>query len=149
SVDVDGEIAAAMVVEGHVDGALLFIGGFDAADVGPFGQAGHVAGDIRPGLAAVARDLQVAVVGAGVEHSGADGRFGDGGDTGPGYYAIVHGKGVATFGDFAEDGLLVTHGVGGEVLAEADPGVAAIGRFEEVIAAVVQSLGIVGGNDER
>ncbi len=44
---------------------------------------------------------------------------------------------------------MIADGSGGEVFAEADPGVAAIGGFKQVVAAVVERLGIVRRNDER
>ncbi len=88
-VNVDGEISAAVVVEGHVDRTFLFVGSLDAADVGALGHAGHVARHVGPRLAAVARDLKIAVIGAGIEHSRAHRRFGDRGDTRPGHDAIV------------------------------------------------------------
>ncbi len=45
--------------------------------------------------------------------------------------------------------MLVAVGVGGEILAQALPGVAAVGRFEQVIAAVIDGLGIVRRNHHR
>ena len=45
--------------------------------------------------------------------------------------------------------MLVALDAGGEVGTEALPGIAAIGGLEQVIAAVIKRLRIVGGNDHR
>src|SRR5262249_37650717 len=61
----------------------------DSADVSVLGQSRYVCGYILPRLAAVARDLQVAVVGPGVKQSLLDGRLCQGDDLAECFLSIV------------------------------------------------------------
>ena len=98
--------------------------------------------DVAPGLAGIARHLQVAVVGAGPEDAGFRGRFGDGGDAWPIDHAIVAGE---RFHRPTLPRMVWYRGpAAGEVFAEAGPGVAVVGGFEEVVAAVVDGVVVVG-----
>src|SRR5882762_8483143 len=85
----DAEVVAAMAVECCVRGALVEARGDHAADVDPLLRR-----DVLPSLAAVARDLQIAVVRAGVEEIAIQGRLADRGDGGPGLNTVIarHGE---------------------------------------------------------
>src|SRR5439155_2167537 len=71
-------VVGAVGVEDDVGAAVGEARGFDGGDPARAGQA-HLVGDVGPLLPAVARDPEVAVVGAGPEDVRVAGRFGDGG----------------------------------------------------------------------
>src|SRR5579871_2001622 len=50
--------------------------------------------------------------------------------------------------NLAQDRELIAIGAGGEIGAKARPGIAAVGGLEEMVAAIVQSFGIVRGDDD-
>ena len=100
-----------------------------AAHVGAFADAGDFADHVGPGFAVVAGHLHIAIVSAHPDQASAQGRFTDGGDAGKLLHAVVTRQRVFV-GNFAEDGLLIAIDAGGEIGAQALPGIAAIGGFE-------------------
>ena len=146
--EVDVEVVGAMSVEGHIGGAGVKRGGDDAADISALGNAGDVRNDILPGLA-VAADLQVAVVRSRPNDSSADRRLADGGRGRIVGDAIIARKHLAVFHLAAHDLKLAAVGVGGQIGSHGLPVVALVGRFEYVIAAVIEGLAVVLRNQHR
>src|SRR5262249_32965951 len=132
SEDIDAVVVGAMTVEGDESSAFRGFGGNNAGDVGAFGKAGNFAGDVGPGFAAIARDLDVAVVSTRPENVGSERRLADGGDGGIFLDAIVARESFLV-GSFAEDLQFVAVDARGQIVAEASPGVALIGGFEEIV----------------
>src|ERR1017187_9095092 len=149
-VNVDGEIAGAVVVKSDIRGAGIGARGLDAAHVAHLGQAHDVGDHVGPGLAIVARQLHVAVIGAGPQHAGLHGRFGNHGDTRPLSHAVIaRERGARAVHYLAENGQLVAVRSGSEILAQAGPVIAAVGGLEQVVAAVVDGFRIVRRNHQR
>src|SRR4029079_16616482 len=73
-------VAERVRVEGDVGRAFIEVAGVDVGDPGVLGDAGDVGDGVGPRLAVVARDLDVAIVGAGPDHAGVFRRLGDGVD---------------------------------------------------------------------
>ena len=130
-----------MCVENDVGGAGAEARRFDTADVGALGDTARMLDDVLPRLAAIARDLQIAIVGAGVQQIFVHWRFADRGDRRPRLHAVVARHRVFV-GHSAHDRQLVAFLSGCQIGTEASPVVAAVGRFEEIVAAVVDRLGI-------
>src|SRR5207244_2046660 len=63
-VDVNAKVVAAMAIEGRISGAFGVARRNDAAHIGSLGHALYFVKDVHPVLAAIARYLKVAVVGA-------------------------------------------------------------------------------------
>ena len=101
-------------------------------------QAGHVANDVRPGLAAVAGHLQVAVVGAGPNDEPALRRFADGVDRG-----VRLGRGVVNGHAAGLLLLLLLRIVCRQIRRDAIPGLPMIARAEQVLGANVDGAFLV------
>ena len=142
--DVDVEVVGAVAVEGHIAGALVEVGGLDPAAPQPGRHALDGRPDVGPGHAAVAGQLDVAVVRPDPDQAGGQGRLGDGddravrlgaGDVG-GHAAGRLGRGVLA---------LV---VGRQVGADDHPMIAPVERPEEVVAAEVDRARVVRREDD-
>src|SRR5262249_10629517 len=96
-----------------------------------------------PGLAAVARDVDEAVVGARPEEARLERGFGEGEDR-----RVVLGADVVP-GDRAAGGLERLRIVVGEVGADRLPAHAAVGRAEEVVAGGVEGVRPMARGDDR
>ena len=95
------------------------------------------------------RHLHVAVIRTHPEHARFYVRFGDRRDAGPCGDAVVERERVAAFELLAHHGDFAAVLPGGEIFAEPFPGVAAIVRTEEIVAAEVNRFGIVRRNRHR
>ena len=94
-------------------------------------------------FAFIAGELDEAVVGADPDQAFGERGFGDGEDG-----VVVFGAGIVE-GNFAAGGLLLALVVASEVGADGRPVHAAVGGFEEALAAVVERVGIVRREHER
>ncbi len=145
------EVVGAVAVEGDVAGPLVEVRGLDPAAPNSGGHALDVRPDVGPGDAAVAGELDVAVVGADPEEAGKLRRFRDGDDGAVGLGARDVGRHAAgrarPVGPVLRGvlGLVVHRQVG----ADDHPVVAPVGRPEQVVAAEVERLGIVRRKDDR
>src|SRR5690348_694362 len=146
--NVNVVIVGAVSVEGGEGGAFGCFGSHNAAYIGSFGHAGGLRYNVLPGFSAVARDLQVAVVGADPEHVGGERRFAQSGDRRIFLNAVVARQSILV-GYFAADGEFVAVHAGGQVAAEARPGISAIGGFEEIVAAVIDGGVFMRGDGHR
>ena len=95
------EVAGAVAVEGDVGRALAGAARLDAAHVGPLGDAGDRGGHVLEALASVARDVDLAVVGACPQDPGAERRLGERRGRAPVHDAVVARDEV--LGGLAED----------------------------------------------
>src|SRR5262245_13339549 len=129
-----------MGVGDHVGGARIAGRGFDAADRAPLGQAGDVLGDVVPGLAAVLRDVDQAVVAAGPQYARLLWRFRDGEDG-----AVDLDAGVVACDRSARPFLLRLI-VARQIGADRGPGLAFVLGSEENISPVIDRSRIVWGN---
>ena len=77
-VDVRVAIVDEMRVHRHVRRARIVLARLDGRDGAPLGKPRQIGGEVRPRLAAVARDVHEAVHGAGPDQIFLNGRFGDG-----------------------------------------------------------------------
>src|SRR5689334_22999030 len=93
-------IVEPVMLEGHVGGSRGGTRWLNPGDLGVLRDTRRVAGEVGPVLAAIARHLQIAVVGTGPNHASLRGRFGDA-DHG----AVVFGGGV--LGPDGADALLL------------------------------------------
>ena len=159
------EVVRAVAVEGHVTGAFVEARGLDAAAPEAGGEAGpgdaglglaglriiELGRDVGPGDAAVSSELDVAVVGADPDQAGDAGRFGDGDDRAVGLGAGDVGRDAAgrsrPFRPVLRGvlGLVVRRQVG----ADDHPVFAPVDGLEQVVAAEVDRLGIVRGEEDR
>ena len=97
--DVRLVVVGAVPVEHDVARARVEVRRLDPRHEGLVGHALHVLDDVLPGCAAVAADLEVAVVGAGPDDAGQDGRFGHRRDDAGGRHAVVLGRHRRVTGD--------------------------------------------------
>src|SRR6185295_7792193 len=88
-VDVGAVVAGAVRVERGVDGRLIELGRLDLRHIRPFGRVGNLRRDVGPGGAPVFADVELAVVGAGIEQARLLPRFGDGEEGGVAIDAVV------------------------------------------------------------
>ena len=119
---------------------------------------GEVAADLGPGRPAVAAHLDIAVVGSCPEDARDEGRLGDGRHAAPHRDAVVSRQGAlrpALEPGAARDAVDHPHqhlGVPIHVLREVRahrPGLSAVARREEPVAARMQDARVVGGEEER
>ena len=134
-----------MAIEGGVGDFIVEMGRLHAADIGTWGNAGHVVDQIGPGFSPITRKLKVSVIGARPEDAFFGGRLGDGGDGAirlgiPGIGRI--GRVPDQRGDFADV-------VGGQVGTDGGPAVAAIVETEQPVSAEIQRFGIVRRKKNR
>src|SRR5262249_21283817 len=113
------EVGHLVIVERGVDGVRVVLRGQNAANVGALGHAGELV-DVPPGAAPGLRDLDQAVVGAGVEKALVLGRFRQGHDV------AVEGRGQVLGNrvrgpELAHDGELVAIELPGQVAADGLP----------------------------
>ena len=141
---VDERIAVVHLVEvhGEVGRAGVVARRRDAAHRAPRRQAGQVLRDVGPGLAAVARELHQAVVGAGPDEPLLARRFGDAEDHARVLDADVVGREAA---GAAHLRLVVER----QVRADHLPALAAVGRAVHVLAADVDRVVIVRRDVQR
>src|SRR5262245_59380097 len=78
--EIRSAVVVAMAIESQVRRALLIARRLDARDPAILGYVGNHVGDVAPSFAAVVRNVDIAVVGADVEQTRLQGRFGDRGD---------------------------------------------------------------------
>src|SRR6266576_649012 len=143
--NIDAVIVAAMPVEGGEGRALCGLRCRNTAHIGAFRHAGNFRHDVLPSLPAVARHLEVAVIGANPQHIGGERRFTDGGDGRIFLDAVVPRQGVFVR-HFSENGQFAAVRSGGQVAAQARPAVSAIGRLEEIVSAVIDGRVVVRGD---
>ena len=147
AIEVVAVVVAAVIVERDVDRVLRVARRLDARHVAGLRQVRQAIGDRQPGLAGVARDLQIAVIGADPQHAAPQRRFGDRRDGGVVGHAIVQRQ--RRFG-----GQLRHHAQrraidGGGPIAERHPGLPAIGRSPQLVRPGVEDPGIVGREEDR
>src|SRR6185437_6607264 len=138
AVDVGGEVAEQIAIDGGVGGGSAVGRGFDVLDAALGLEASG--GDVLPGLAVVAGDIDQAVIGAGPDDPGLDGRFADGVEGAVNLFA----GGIA--GDGLAAGALGARRMGGEIGGDGFPGDAAVAGAVEELRAVVDDMGVVGGD---
>src|SRR5439155_478390 len=136
-------IAIVHLVEIHckVSCAGIETRGFDIGDSTPLGQSGDVGGHVGPALAAIARNLHQAVIGARPDDSRLPGRLGD-----SEYHARVLYADIVA-GEAARK-LLPALVVSCEIGTDDFPGVAAVGGDVDVLAADVNAGMIVRRNGD-
>ncbi len=140
---VGAQVVEAVGVDDDVGGAGVEMGRFDADDRAPLRQAVHAAGDVGPGLAAVAGDVHQAVVRARPDETFLDRRLGHREDRAVDLHAgVVAGDRAAGPGLFR---LVVAR----QVRADRRPGLAAVGTAEEHVGGVIDHLGVVGRDGDR
>src|SRR5262249_20225645 len=131
-VEVDGDVRRAGIEPRRLD----------AADRAERRQVRDVPGDVRPGLAAVARHLHEAVVGAGPDEAGLLRRMGDGVDDVEGLHADVVRREPA-------GALLLALVVERQIRTDLLPALTAVGRLMDELTADVDLVVIVRRNVER
>ncbi len=146
--NIDAVVIAAMSVKGYIGCALSELRSRHPADVGALGNSGHLRDDIFPGLAAIAGDLDISVIGSGPQHLRGQRRFADGGDGRKFLNAVMPRKGLLVRG-FSEDLQFVAVRAGGQVAANTRPTIALIGGFEKIISRVINSFVVECGNRNR
>ena len=144
--DVVRVVAAAMIVGHEIDEAGVVARGLEPGDPRRLRQAGDLRGNIGEGGALVGGDLNIAVVGAGVDPALPQRRFGEGGERGVVGHAVVERQ-SALVGGLAHQLQGATIDASREI-AEVRPGLAAIARSEEVTHPGIQRLRVVGRHDE-
>src|SRR5712664_4146169 len=128
-------------VHGNISGCGIKGRRFDQADHGPFGHLFRR--NVRPILAAVAGDMDEAVVGSGPKHAILLGRFGQT------EHDIVILDSVLIFRDGAAGILLLGLVIASEVRTNGGPGATLIGGTENELRAVKDHIGVVLRNEER
>src|SRR6185436_19419054 len=137
-------VPAGVAVERREGRGLVVRAGLDAGDPGAARYAGQVARHVRPGFAAVARHLEVAVVGAGPDHVPVSGRLADRIDR-----RVVLGGGVVHREAAGLELLLQLGVVGGEIGRDLLPRLALVARAEEELGAEIERPGIVRAEVHR
>ena len=128
--NVRRHIAKGMSIKRGVSGAGIEVAGLHPVHPRILRQAGNVADDIGPGLAAVARELKIAIVRADPDQPLLLGRFADGINRGVHFRRrIVHRHSAGLFL------LLLFRIVGGQVRRNAIPCLAVIARAEQKLRA--------------
>src|SRR5262249_13088809 len=132
-------VAEGVAIKCGVSRAFIERTCFDAGDPGVFGQAGNFIDYVGPGLAAVARDLNISIISTHPDEPAIFWRLADGIDGGMHLCrGIVHGD---TAGLFL---LLFFRIVGGQVGRDALPGLAMIARAVEELRSDVDCPFFVG-----
>src|SRR5438094_1229228 len=134
-----------MAVKRQKRGAVTGLRCHYTAYVGSFRHCRRLRCDIFPGLAAVARDLHVAIIGSNPKYIGSPRRFAQRGDGRILLHAIVAGESVLVR-RLAENLQFVAVSTGRQVSAEPGPVVSSIRRLEEIISTVVDRSMFVDGN---
>ena len=114
---------------------------------GPVGVGDVAGGEVDPALAAVVRDVEAAVVGAGVDEAAAERAFGDRRDGGPVGDAVVE-RGQVVVGHLSHDRDGAPVGARGEV-AQGLPRVPPVRGLPHDVRARVQGRRVVRRDDER
>ena len=140
-------VVGAMAVERHVTGPGVEMRRLDARDVRLLRHARHPIDDVLPRAAAVAADLQVAVVGAHPQDARHDGRLADRHDVAERGGAVVL-RGHRRLAVNAHDGPIVAADVLRQV-RRGHPRVATIVRSEQPIPAEIDGRGVVPRQHER
>src|SRR6185437_14590244 len=109
-VEIGMEVVELVAIGGEIGGGGIVWGRLDDADQRPFGQVFR--GDVLPGGATVAREVNQAVVGASPQQPLLDWRFGEGEDGG-----LVFGADVIA-SDWPAGGAECARVVAGEVGAD-------------------------------
>ena len=136
-----------MTVEGSVSPSLLKIGSHYPADIGSFGHTRNLVDYILPGFTAISGDLEIAVIGPYIEQTLLDGGLRNSDHRSIEGNPIVSGEGFFIH-QHAHNGQLIPVGPGGEVGA-CRPCLPPIGRFEQPIAAVIDSAWIMRRDKHR
>ena len=144
AVDVGIEVAERVAIERRVRGRAVVAARLDGADPRILRQALHVADDVRPGLAAIARELHVAVVGAHPDHVAVLRRLADRVDRRVHLGRRVVDRDAARF--FL---LLLERVVRGEVGRDAVPVLALVARAEQELRADVDRALLVRAHFDR
>ena len=130
-------VARLMAVDGRVDRVLVVLGGHDLVDEEIIGDTGYLV-DLPPGLAAVLRHLDEAVVRAGVDQALREARFAERRDR----PEQRHGPVVPEAVDAplaAHDLLLETEDAAGQVGADPRPRIAAVVAPPDELAGVIEA----------
>ena len=142
------EVVEAMTVERHVNRALVESRRHDLRHERSLRHARHLVDDLCPGLAAIARHRQAAVVSARVEQARALGRFRQRDDRRPGLDAVVPRElDVAALHAHRLERVAILSGR--QVGADRHPREPAIGRSEDLVGSRVDDLRIVRREEER
>src|SRR5215471_7149619 len=141
---VDKRIPVVHLVEvnGYVSRGRVVARGFDVGERPPLRQVGNVFGEVRPGFAAVAGQLQQTIIGSRPDHAGFLRRFGNGEH----HAGIFHADVIRCETAGAAHSTLV---VAGQVRADDLPAVAAVGGYVHVLAAHVHLIMVVRRDRDR
>src|SRR5258706_15436082 len=133
-----------MKIEGRVRGALIKMAGVDGRDPGVAGQSANVTNGVCPGLAAIAGNLQIAVVSSRPDHTGVLWGLSDRINRG------MHFRGGIVHGDPARLFLLLLFRiVGGEIRRDALPRLSMIARAKQKLRAQIDSSVLCRTNMNR
>src|SRR5581483_2282005 len=130
-----------MAVDGNVSRAGIVRRGFNQADAAPLRQI--LWSDVSPVLSAVARQLNQSVIGACPDQAARKRRLRD-----AEHGVVILGASIVDR-DGATRGLLLAFVVAGEVGTDRFPMHASIGGLEDTFAPVIDSVGVMGRNDQR
>ncbi len=143
-VDVGLDVAKRVTVKRRIRRTFREAAGRDGRNPRVFGQIGNIAHYVGPGFGAIARDLQIAVVGAHPDNLAIFRRFRDGVDRG------VHlGRGIVNRHATGFLLLLLFGIVGGEIGGDTLPGLAVIAGTEKELRADVDGSLFVGAHVNR
>src|SRR6267142_1592998 len=146
--NIDTVVVAAMTVKGYIRCTFRELRSHHPADVGALRYSRHLRGNILPGLAAIAGDLDISVIGSGPQYLRGQRRFADGGDGRKFLNAVMPRKGLLVRG-FSEDLQFVAVRAGGQIAAQTRPTIALIRGFEKIISRVINSFVVEDGNRKR
>ncbi len=141
AIDVGLEIVEAEAIDGGVDGVVIEVRGVELGHLAPGSDGGR--GDVFPGLAAVAREVDEAIVGARPEDVDVEARGGEGVDDAAARGLLFGSVGVGrdAGGSFV--------GFAAEIGADGFPVAAAIGGLEDHLRAEVEDVRIDVAEKER
>src|SRR5262249_6493158 len=129
-------------VNGHVSRGRIVARGFDVGERSPLRKVGNVFGEVRPGFAAVAGQLQQTIIGSSPDHAGVLRRFGNSEH----HAGIFHANVVRCETAGAAHSALV---VARQVRTDDLPAVAAVGGYMHVLAADVHLVMVVRRDRDR
>ena len=137
-----------MGIEGDIHRAFGKPRRLDPGDVGPFRRVRNLRGQVGPRRAAVTSQVDLPVVGAGIDEPGLEPRFRDVEQRSVLIDAVVLGDlHVLELGAHQHEGIPVDRR--SQVAADDLPRLAPIGRAKQLVAPDVNRGRIVGRNDER
>ncbi len=141
-IHVNVHVVGAMIVEARVDHVDVVHGRHQARHVGVLRHAREAGRDVGPGLAAILRHVDLAIVRAGIEHAGGPGRLDELHDVAVGLDTVVLGN-LELFGLDVHQRQRFAVGRLGEFAADRRPRVAAVGGLEHLVGADVNRVRVV------